>query len=304
MGNMPDKSDPAASVAECCAQCIADKACAKWAWHAETLPRMCHKHGANGVVDTRQGCFAGVMNRSATSRTPFKSDDRHVGRSWLLIGAMLLHVRADPEPGALDALSFGAIPDDGKDDTVALRYLLGNCSKGNGQVYIPAGHYIVSMLTTKQGGPLPAPTVDILPVPSNCHVLGAGHSPEMPKVTTIAMSTTGGADGKGVNGVDGCWWRMFGWCGNSSRCSGANTPSNVSAKLSWLASHQQSRSKRSCATDHDHGHAPERLDELHQLRPDRWHARARLPHLLRACSRGSPLCSVACLLLNPRPLLR
>ena len=31
-----------------------------------------------------------------------------------------------------------------------------------------------------------------------------------------------------MNGVDGCWWRMFGWCGNSSRGGCVHPPSNIS----------------------------------------------------------------------------
>jgi hypothetical protein len=164
----------------------------------------------------------------SAARHPARSATRDLVMSRFVLSLVLaLHLPSRGLAQApLNARSFGAIPDDGKDDTVALRYLLGNCSKGGGEVFIPAGHYTVSPLTTKQGGPLPVKTVDILPVPSNCHVRGAGHSPlAMPNVTTIAMATTGGADGKGVNGVDGCWWRMFGWCGNTSRCH--ETPSNI-----------------------------------------------------------------------------
>ena len=31
-----------------------------------------------------------------------------------------------------------------------------------------------------------------------------------------------------MNGFDGCWWRMFGWCGNSSRGGCVHPPSNIS----------------------------------------------------------------------------
>ena len=117
----------------------------------------------------------------------------------------------------LNARDYGAIPNDGKDDTLALRYGLGNCS-ATAELFIPPGQYTVSPLTMKQGGPLSEATVDILPVPSNCKVYGGGRTG--PQATSIAMATTGGADGKGVNGVDGCWWRMFGWCGNSSKYLG------------------------------------------------------------------------------------
>jgi hypothetical protein len=134
-------------------------------------------------------------------------------------------------PGATSSrrsvAAFGAIPDDGKDDTLALRHALASCSSTGGAVYIPPGHYIVSALTVAQGGPLPTKTEDILPVPSNCHVFGGGRD-EGASQTTIAFATTGGKDGLGVNGVDGCWWRMFGWCGNSSAGLCTSPPSNVS----------------------------------------------------------------------------
>eukprot|EP01043_Picozoa_sp_COSAG02_P081564 COSAG02_NODE_19992_length_853_cov_2.160477_1_plen_208_part_01 len=180
--------------------------------------------------------------------------------SWLVLFCPALPSQADHHDALhvqpLNARSFGAIPDDGKDDTVALRYLLGNCSKGGGEVFIPAGHYTVSPLTTQQGGPLPVKTVDILPVSSNCHVRGAGHSPRaMPNVTTIAMATTGGADGKGVNGVDGCWWRMFGWCGNTSRCH--EVPSNITITDLHLSGSTNYTEYAQIAGEREHGYRPQ-----------------------------------------------
>jgi hypothetical protein len=151
----------------------------------------------------------------------------------------------------LDARHYGAVPNDGKDDTVALRWALGNCSKTGGAVFIPPGKYIVSMLTTKLGGPLPVPTVDILPVPSNCHVYGGGRTG--PKATTIAMSTTGGADGKGVNGVNGCWWRMFGWCGNVSRQGCHNEPSNITITDLHLSGSTNYTNYGQIAGEREHG---------------------------------------------------
>jgi hypothetical protein len=123
------------------------------------------------------------------------------------------------------AADYGATPDDGKDDTLALRWALGNCSATGGAVRIPAGHYIVSPFTVSNGGSLPEgfpATVEMLPVPSNCHVYGDGR--DGLRNTTIVMSTTGGSDDQGVNGVDGCWWRMFGWCPHRP-C--INPPSNL-----------------------------------------------------------------------------
>lgn len=153
--------------------------------------------------------------------------------------------------GHLDARHYGAVPNDGKDDTIALRWALGNCSKTAGAVFIPPGKYIVSMLTTKLGGPLPVPTVDILPVPSNCHVYGGGRTG--PNATTIAMSTTGGADGKGVNGVNGCWWRMFGWCGNASRYSCHNEPSNITITDLHLSGSTNYTNYGQIAGEREHG---------------------------------------------------
>jgi hypothetical protein len=70
----------------------------------------------------------------------------------------------------VDATHFGATPDDSTDDTLGLRRALGNCSAGGGRVFIPAGHYIVSKDPLHLGKGM----LDILPVPSNCHVYGAG----------------------------------------------------------------------------------------------------------------------------------
>ena len=97
------------------------------------------------------------------------------------------------------AAAYGAIPDDGKDDTLALRRALADCRRSGGAVYIPPGQYIVSHLTAAQGGPLPVATIDILPVPADCHVFGGGR--EGASRTTVALATTGGADGRGVNGT-------------------------------------------------------------------------------------------------------
>ena len=78
-----------------------------------------------------------------------------------------------PPARYISARTFGAIPNDGKDDTLALRAALGNCSKGGGAVYIPPGNYTVSKLTV-------ASSVTILPIPSHCHVFGATTPPTGP----------------------------------------------------------------------------------------------------------------------------
>ena len=64
VGDEPDKTRPASSVAECCALCFKNQACGKWAFHAEVPPRMCHMHAASGLVDHHPGCYNGVMNRT------------------------------------------------------------------------------------------------------------------------------------------------------------------------------------------------------------------------------------------------
>jgi hypothetical protein len=64
VGNEPDTVRAASSVAECCRLCTANAACAKWAFHAEVLPRMCHMHDAHGLVHELAGCYSGVMNRT------------------------------------------------------------------------------------------------------------------------------------------------------------------------------------------------------------------------------------------------
>ena len=160
--------------------------------------------------------------------------------------------------GLLNARDFGAIPNDGRDDTLALRWALGNCSSATadgggsgGAVYIPPGRYSVSPLTMKQGGPLPVPTVDILPVPSHCHVFGGGRTGA--RATTIALATSGGADGKGVNGVDGCWWRMFGWCGNASASRCRSPPTNITISDLHLSGSTNYTSYDQIAGEREHG---------------------------------------------------
>eukprot|EP01046_Picozoa_sp_COSAG06_P002323 COSAG06_NODE_82_length_25183_cov_133.214240_1_plen_220_part_00 len=62
----PENNTVAASVDECCAQCLALPWCAKWAWHAESTPQLCHKHPTSGkIMPGVRGCYAGIMNRSA-----------------------------------------------------------------------------------------------------------------------------------------------------------------------------------------------------------------------------------------------
>ena len=143
-----------------------------------------------------------------------------VGPSSKMAGARRGPSNNDHQRTALD---YGAVPNDGIDDTVALQWALRNCSVTGGSVFIPPGSYIVSPLSTAQGGPLPLQSVDTLPLPSNCHVRGGGR--EGANATTIYFATTGGTDGKGVNGVDGLSWHMFGWCGTHG-CT--VPPSNIS----------------------------------------------------------------------------
>jgi hypothetical protein len=164
-----------------------------------------------------------------------------------------------------DARRFGAVPNDGKDDTVALRHALGNCSATGGAVYIPPGHYIVSPLTAGAlRGPLPKSTAHILPIPSDCHVFGGGRTGV--NTTTIAMATTGGVDDRGVNGVNGTFWRMFGWCGNASRYIAADAgrlhvdqracphpPSNISISDLHLSGSTNYTSGAQIAGEREHG---------------------------------------------------
>jgi hypothetical protein len=152
---------------------------------------------------------------------------------------------------SISARIFGAIPNDGKDDTIALRAALRNCSQGGGAVYIPPGNYTVSQLTVAQGGPLPRPAVEILPVPANCHVFGGGR--DSPRRTTIAFATAGGADGQGVNGVDGCWWRMFGWCGNASGGLCTSPPSNITISDLHLSGSTNYTNGAQIAGQREHG---------------------------------------------------
>ena len=170
----------------------------------------------------------------------------------LVCTALLGGLAGQPAPNfpPYDARYHGAVPDDGKDDTVALRWAFGNCTT-TGSVYIPPGEYIVSPLTTAVGGPLPHATVDILPVPSNCHVYGAGHTGN--DVTTIALATSGGTDGAGVNGVDGCWWRMIGWCGNSSAGLCTNPPSNITISDLHLSGSTNYTNYTQIAGQREHG---------------------------------------------------
>ena len=66
VANTPENNTVAASVDECCAQCLALSWCAKWAWHAELRPQLCHKHLASGTISPCRGSYAGSMNRSAS----------------------------------------------------------------------------------------------------------------------------------------------------------------------------------------------------------------------------------------------
>jgi hypothetical protein len=194
-----------------------------------------HMHGDSVRLSVTRAFDSGAWSASTSGqRQPRLHTDRADRRSASMRLAVLAlsftaavgHATTQYRPRHFaSAAAYGAIPDDGKDDTLALRRALADCRRSGGAVYIPPGQYIVSHLTTAQGGPLPVATIDILPVPADCHVFGGGR--EGASRTTVALATTGGADGRGVNGVDGCWWRMFGWCGNVSAGLCTSPPANV-----------------------------------------------------------------------------
>lgn len=62
-------------------------------------------------------------------------------------------VRFPADGGVLNVLDYGAIPDDDKDDTIAIQAALDNHPNGNRIIYLPAGEYIVSNTLRWPAGP-------------------------------------------------------------------------------------------------------------------------------------------------------
>lgn len=62
-------------------------------------------------------------------------------------------VRFPSDAGVLNVLDFGAVPDDGKDDTQAIQAALDKFPNGNRIIYLPAGEYIVTDTLRWADGP-------------------------------------------------------------------------------------------------------------------------------------------------------
>eukprot|EP01048_Picozoa_sp_COSAG05_P011482 COSAG05_NODE_1082_length_5937_cov_2.133265_6_plen_222_part_00 len=90
----------------------------------------------------------------------------------------------------IDIRRYGAVPDDGHDDTAAIQHALDHCHEG-GAVCVPAGEYTISLPNTTAQR-----QVDLcLAIPSDCTLRGVGPA-----------SVLKYADEVNVNG----WWRMLG----------------------------------------------------------------------------------------------
>jgi hypothetical protein len=98
---------------------------------------------------------------------------------------------------------FGAVPDDGRDDTSAIQAALNSCGRVGGVICVPAGTYTISL------PPRPNETDLCLAVPSHCTLRGAGTS-----ATTLKFAQEVNVQG---------WWRMLG----PAFDAGTNSASNI-----------------------------------------------------------------------------
>ena len=88
-----------------------------------------------------------------------------------------------------DVTSFGAVPNDGKDDTAAIQRALDACAKNGGRAFVPAGTYTISL-------PAHPKVIDTcLAVPSNCTLLGEGEASILKWDAAVNSEN---------------WWRMIG----------------------------------------------------------------------------------------------
>eukprot|EP01051_Picozoa_sp_SAG22_P003094 SAG22_NODE_146_length_17566_cov_17.597847_10_plen_413_part_00 len=104
---------------------------------------------------------------------------------------------------ANDITRYGAIPNDGKDDTAAIQAALDGCVAAGGVVVVPAGEFTISLPNhTRQV------QLDLcLAIPSDCTLRGAKVPAGAPAASGAhARSTLKFADAVNVNG----WWRMLG----------------------------------------------------------------------------------------------
>ena len=90
-----------------------------------------------------------------------------------------------------DVTLFGAVPDDGKDDTAAIQRALDSCAKNGGMAFVPTGTYTISLPAR------PAQRVidTCLVLPSNCTLFGEGEASILKWDSSVNSQN---------------WWRMLG----------------------------------------------------------------------------------------------